>query len=102
MSRKKQAPIRKLHGDPVYGSVLVTQMINKLMLDGKRSLAERIFYQALDHIREITKEEPLPIFEKAVDNVAPITEVRGRRVGGSNYQVPVEVSGRRRISLSLR
>lgn len=102
MARKRQAPIRELPVDPVYGSILVTKMINKLMKGGKRSIAERIFYNALKIVGESTKEEPLKVFERAVENVAPLTEVRGRRVGGSNYQVPVDVSSRRRETLSLR
>lgn len=102
MSRKKQAPIRKLPSDPLYNSVLVTRMINKLMLDGKRSIAERIFYKALDLVAAQTKQNPLEVFEKALENIGPLTEVRSRRVGGSNYQVPVDVSSRRRTTLSLR
>lgn len=102
MSRKKQAPIRKLPTDPLYNSVLITRMINKLMIDGKRSIAERIFYKALDLVATQTKQNPLEVFEKALENIGPLTEVRSRRVGGSNYQVPVDVSSRRRTTLSLR
>ena len=88
--------------DPVYGSVLVTKFINCLMERGKRRLAERIFYDALRRIEERAKEEPLGIFKQAVENVKPALEVKSRRVGGSTYQVPVEVPLRRRQSLAIR
>lgn len=102
MARKRQAPIRELPADPVYGSVLVTKMINKLMRGGKRSVAERIFYNSLKIVADTTKEDGLKVFQRAVENVGPLIEVRGRRVGGSNYQVPIDVSSRRRETLSLR
>ena len=88
--------------DPIYGSVLVTKFINCLMERGKRRLAERIFYEALSRIEERAKEEPLVIFNQAVENVKPTLEVKSRRVGGSTYQVPVEVPLRRRQSLAIR
>jgi small subunit ribosomal protein S7 len=88
--------------DPIYGSKLVTRLINKVMVDGKRSIAQRIVYEAFDHIRERTGKDPLEVFEQALRNVMPVLEVKARRVGGANYQVPVEVRPERRISLGLR
>jgi len=88
--------------DPVYQSPLVTKFINCMMLDGKRSTTERIFYGAMDTIKERTNEDPLKVFRNAVDNVKPALEVKSRRVGGSNYQVPVEVRPQRRMALALR
>jgi small subunit ribosomal protein S7 len=88
--------------DPVYQSPLVTKFINCLMLDGKRSTTERIFYGAMESIKERTSEDPLKVFRAAVDNVKPALEVKSRRVGGSNYQVPVEVRPQRRMALALR
>ena len=88
--------------DPVYGSPLVTKFINSIMHQGKRSLAEKIFYGAMKQIEERTKEEPLRIFKTAVENVKPTLEVKSRRVGGSTYQVPIEVPPRRRQSLAIR
>jgi len=88
--------------DPVYGSQLVTKFINNIMERGKKSLAESIFYDAMKKIEHRTKEEPLRIFKTAVENVKPTLEVKSRRVGGSTYQVPVEVAPRRRQSLAIR
>ena len=88
--------------DPVFGSALVTKFINSIMKQGKRSLAEKIFYSAMKQIEERTKEEPLRIFKTAVENVKPTLEVKSRRVGGSTYQVPIEVPPRRRQSLAIR
>lgn len=102
MKRSKKTTIRELPADPVYGLILATKMINKLMKGGKRSLAERIFYKAINIISKNTKEDGIKVFEKAVENVGPLAEVKSRRVGGSNYQVPVDVSSRRREALSLR
>ena len=94
--RRKKAPERKVLPDPKYGSELVSKFINSLMLDGKRSKAEQIFYGAMDLIESRSKQEPLDVFRKAMDNVAPMLEVRSRRVGGATYQVPVEVRDKRR------
>ena len=102
MPRRGETPKREAIPDPVYQSALVTKFINSLMLKGKRSTAERIFYGAMEMVQERTKEDPLKIFRKAVDNVKPVLEVRSRRVGGSNYQVPVEVRTNRRTALALR
>ncbi len=91
-----------MSSDPIYGSDLVTKFINSLMRRGKRHLAERIFYDAMKKIESRTKEEPLSIFKQAFDNIKPSLEVKSRRVGGSTYQVPVEVPPRRRQSLAIR
>jgi small subunit ribosomal protein S7 len=86
----------------LYQSPLVTKFINNLMLDGKKSIAESSFYGAMDFIKEKTGEDPLKVFRKAIDNVRPVLEVKSRRVGGSNYQVPVEVKPERRMALAIR
>lgn len=102
MPRKGPAPRRELMPDPVYRSVLVTQVVNKILLEGKRSLAEGIVYDALKQIEEKTGTEPLSVLKRAIDNVKPPLEVRSRRVGGATYQVPVEVRPRRATTLSIR
>ena len=102
MPRKGPAHRRELVADPVYRSVLVTQLINKVMLHGKRSIAEKIVYDALATIGTKTGEEPLETLKRAVDNVKPPLEVRSRRVGGATYQVPVEVRPRRSTTLAIR
>ncbi|GIU84348.1 MAG: 30S ribosomal protein S7 [Acidimicrobiales bacterium] len=102
MPRRGPAPRRELPPDPVHGSVLVTQLINKVMLRGKKSLAERIVYSALDTAGARTGEEPVQLLRRAVENVKPQLEVRSRRVGGATYQVPVEVRPRRATTLALR
>ena len=102
MPRRRDVPKRQVPADPVYDSTLVTKFVRMIMKDGKRSVAEGIVYGSLDIIRERTGEEPLLVFRKAVDNVKPSLEVKSRRVGGSNYQVPIEVSQNRRLSLSIR
>jgi len=88
--------------DPVYGNVVVSKLINSIMLDGKKSTAQKIVYGAFDQIKEQTGEEPLDVFEKAMNNIMPVLEVKARRVGGANYQVPVEVRPARRQTLALR
>jgi len=102
MARRRRAEVRKLEPDLVYGDVVVTAFINKLMKEGKKNLAARIFYEACRIIQEKTGQEPLKVFKQAVENVKPRMEVRSRRVGGANYQVPMEVSPRRQQSLALR
>jgi small subunit ribosomal protein S7 len=102
MPRKREVQPRPVPPDPIYGNRLVTKFINVIMKCGKKSLAERIFYRAMDIIKERTKEDPIEIFEKAINNVKPMLEVKSRRVGGSTYQVPVEVRPERRISLAVR
>jgi small subunit ribosomal protein S7 len=100
--RRRKAPERKVLPDPKYKTELVTKFINGLILKGKKSKAEQIFYTAMDLIEKKTKEDPLAVFKKAMENVAPILEVRSRRVGGATYQVPVEVRDKRRRSLAIR
>ena len=99
---RREIPKRELPADPLYQSPLVTKFINRVMSDGKRSTAERILYKSFDIIKEKTGDDPLKVFKKAIDNVKPSLEVKSRRVGGSNYQVPVEVNPNRRLSLSIR
>ncbi|MCE7078814.1 30S ribosomal protein S7 [Streptomyces sp. ST2-7A] len=102
MPRKGPAPKRPVHIDPVYGSPLVTSLINKVLLHGKRSTAERIVYGALEGVREKTGNDPVVTLKRALDNVKPTLEVRSRRVGGATYQVPVEVRPGRSSTLALR
>ena len=102
MPRRREVPKREAPPDPIYNSALVSKFINTVMSGGKRSTAERIMYGSLEIIREKTGDDPLKVFKKAVDNVRPSLEVKSRRVGGSNYQVPVEVNPNRRLSLSIR
>ena len=102
MPRKGPAPKRPLVNDPVYGSPLVTQLVNKVLIDGKKSTAERIVYGALEMCREKTGTDPVNTLKKALDNVRPSLEVRSRRVGGATYQVPVEVRPGRATTLALR
>lgn len=102
MPRRREVPKRQALPDPLYNSALVSKFINVMMVDGKKSTAETIVYRALEKVQERTQEDPLKIFKKAVDNIKPSLEVKSRRVGGSNYQVPVEVRPERRTSLSLR
>ena len=102
MPRKGPAPKRPLVVDPVYGSPLVTQLVNKILLDGKKSIAERIVYGALEGCREKTGTDPVVTLKRALDNVKPTLEVRSRRVGGATYQVPVEVKPNRGTTLALR
>ena len=102
MSRKRRAPKRKLINDPKYGSPVVSKLINKMMYGGKKTTAEKIIYDALDKIKEKTKEDPIKIFNEAIKNVKPNLEVRSRRVGGATYQVPVEVKTNRSQALAIR
>jgi len=102
MPRRRVVSKREIPADPLYQSALVTKFINCVMTDGKRSTAERIFYKSFDIIKDKTADDPLKVFKKAIDNVKPSLEVKSRRVGGSNYQVPVEVNPNRRLSLSIR
>ncbi|RKW71462.1 30S ribosomal protein S7 [Galactobacter caseinivorans] len=102
MPRKGPAPKRPIVNDPVYGSQLVTQLINKVLLDGKKSTAERIVYGALEGAQAKTGTDPVASLKKAMDNIRPALEVRSRRVGGATYQVPVEVKPGRATALALR
>ena len=102
MPRKGPVPRRDVLPDPIYNSKLVTRLINRIMKDGKKGLAQRILYDAFEIIRERTGRDPMEVFEQALKNVMPVLEVKARRVGGANYQVPVEVKPERRVSLGLR
>ena len=102
MPRRRVIAKRELMPDALYQSPLVTKFINTIMSQGKRSTAESILYQSFDLIKERSGDDPLKVFKKAVDNVKPALEVKSRRVGGSNYQVPIEVNPNRRLSLSIR
>lgn len=100
--RRRKAPVRVVLPDPIYNSVVLTKFINKLMLDGKRSVAEKVVYGALEKAEKKGGENALEIFEKALVNVKPLVEVKSRRVGGATYQVPVEVSQKRQQALAIR
>ena len=102
MSRRGKVVVRKLVPDPVYQDLVVTEFINCIMRRGKKSIAEKNFYGAMDMIRDKNKEEPLEVVRKAIKNVSPLLEVKSRRVGGANYQVPVEVTPKRQQSLAIR
>jgi small subunit ribosomal protein S7 len=102
MPRRRRAVIREVSPDPVYNSTLAEKFINSMMWEGKKNVAQRIFYLAMDKMRERSGDDPLKLFKKAVENCKPMLEVKTRRVGGANYQVPVEVAQNRRTSLALR
>jgi len=102
MPRRAQIPKRDPLPDPVFQSPLVTRFINNMMMGGKKSTAQLIFYKAMDLVKERANDDPLKVFRKAVDNVKPMLEVKSRRVGGSNYQVPIEVQPNRRNALAIR
>jgi len=102
MPRRREVPKREILPDPVYQSQLVSKFVNVVMSDGKKSTAERILYDALALIRDRTEDDPMKVFKRAVENVKPAVEVKSRRVGGSTYQVPVEVRPSRKLALSMR
>ena len=102
MPRRGNVPKREVLPDPVYGSVVVAKLINSIMLDGKKGVAQKIVYDAFAQIQETTGENPVEVFEKAMNNIMPQVEVKARRVGGANYQVPIEVRAERRQTLGLR
>ena len=102
MSRRHRAEKREINPDPKFGDIVVTKFMNAIMLDGKKSVAERIVYGAFDQIQDKAKSEPVEMFHQALDNVAPHVEVRSRRVGGATYQVPVDVRPERRQALAIR
>ena len=102
MPRKGHVPKRDVLPDPLYGSKILTKLINQVMLDGKRGVAQRICYGAFDIIKEKTGNDPMEVFEQAMENIMPVLEVKARRVGGATYQVPMEVRPERRQTLGLR
>ncbi|NLV89726.1 MAG: 30S ribosomal protein S7 [Tissierellia bacterium] len=102
MPRKGHVPKREVMPDPIYNDTVVTKLINGIMLDGKKGIAQKIVYGAFDYIREKTGEDPLEVFYKAMNNIMPVLEVKARRIGGATYQVPVEVRPERRETLGLR
>lgn len=102
MPRRRSVPPREVLPDPVYNSTLLAKFVNSLMKDGKKSTAQRITYGAFDVIQKKSGEDPLKVFKKGLDNIKPALEVKSRRVGGATYQVPVEISPRRQLSLALR
>lgn len=102
MPRRREVPKREVLPDPVYNSTLVAKFVSAMMWDGKRSVAEGILYKSLDKIREKTGEDALKVFKKAIENLQPKVEVKSKRVGGANYQVPVEVTTSRRTALAMR
>ena len=103
MARRRKTIKREILPDPVYNDVVVTKFVNKMMIQGKKSIAQGLFYGALDEIKtKVTEEEPLSVFKKALENTKPQIEVRSRRVGGATYQVPVDVRPTRRLSLAMR
>lgn len=102
MPRKGHVAKRDVLPDPIYNSKLVSRLINNIMKDGKKGTAQRILYDAFDIIAEKTGREPMEVFEEAIDNIMPVLEVKSRRIGGANYQVPIEVRPERRVTLGLR
>jgi small subunit ribosomal protein S7 len=102
MGRRRRAQIRKIQPDPRFNSIVISKFINNLMWDGKRSVAQKILYGALERIEKMTKEDGLAVFEKALNNVKPVLEVRPRRVGGATYQIPMEVRPARKESLAIK
>ncbi len=102
MSRRRRAETREILPDPVYNSTLAEKFVNSMMWDGKKTVAQGIFYTAMETLKERSGDDPLKLFKKAVENCKPLLEVKTRRVGGANYQVPVEVSQNRRTSLAIR
>ena len=102
MSRRNRAEVREVVADPVYGSTVVTKVINQVMLDGKRSIAQKVVYDAMKTAGNKLSADPLDVFNKALDNIKPVLEVKARRVGGSTYQVPMEIRPERRQTLAIR
>ncbi|XP_023226629.1 uncharacterized protein LOC111627291 [Centruroides sculpturatus] len=102
MSRKNRAPVRSVLPDLVFNSKVITKLINTIMQKGKKVLAQKVLYRSFDLVKEKTNQDPMEVFKKAIENITPQLEVRTRRIGGANYQVPVEVTERRKMALSLR
>ena len=102
MPRRGNIPKREVLPDPIYGSQLVSKLVNSVMYDGKKGVAQKIVYDAFDIVKEKTGKNPLEVYEQAMENIMPVLEVKAKRVGGSNYQVPMEVRPERRVTLGLR
>ena len=102
MSRRNRAVVREVVADPVYNSTVVTKVINQVMLDGKRSIAQKVVYDAMEIAAKKLSSEPIDVFNKALENIKPVLEVKARRVGGSTYQVPMEIRPERRQTLAIR
>ena len=102
MSRRNRAEVREIVADPIYGSTVVTKVINQVMLDGKRSIAQKVVYGAMEAAAKKLNAEPMDVFNKALENLKPVLEVKARRVGGSTYQVPMEIRPERRQTLAIR
>jgi len=102
MPRRRRPESREILPDPLYGSTLAEKFVNNMMWDGKKAVSQKIFYEAMDKIKERSGDDPLKLFKKAIENCRPLVEVKTRRVGGANYQVPVEVPNNRRTSLAIR
>ncbi|MCD8200721.1 MAG: 30S ribosomal protein S7 [Clostridia bacterium] len=102
MPRRGSVPKRDVLPDPVYGSKVVTKVINQIMLDGRKGCAQKIFYDAMDIIKEKTGKDPMEVFTQAINNIMPVLEVKARRIGGANYQVPIEIRPERRQTLAIR
>ena len=102
MSRKKTQPKKVVTPDPIFNSTIIPKLINSIMYDGKKGVAEKIVYEAIDKIKSKTKEDPINVFNEAINNIRPTVEVRSRRVGGATYQVPVEVKSKRAQALAIR
>src|SRR6266850_5769955 len=102
MPRRRRAVVREITPDAVFNSTLVEKFVNSMMWEGKKNTAQGIFYDAMDKLKERTSDDPLKAFKKAVENTKPLLEVKTRRVGGANYQVPIEVPQNRRVSLAIR
>ena len=102
MPRRGNVPKREILPDPIYGSILVTKLVNSIMLDGKKGVAQKVVYDAFETIKEKTGKEPMEVFETAMENIMPSLEIKARRVGGATYQVPMEVRPARRQTLGLR
>jgi small subunit ribosomal protein S7 len=102
MGRRRRAAVRKIQPDPKFNSVVVGKFLNYLLWDGKKNTAQQVFYKALEHIEKLTKEDGLTVFERALNNVKPVLEVKPRRVGGATYQIPMEVRANRKESLAIK
>ncbi|MBU0707804.1 30S ribosomal protein S7 [Patescibacteria group bacterium] len=100
--RSKRAPVRKILADPKYNNITIGKFINYIMQRGKKTVAQKVVYDMLDHISKVSKRDPLEMFDQALNNVTPVLEVKSRRIGGANYQIPIEVRGSRKMTLAVR